>query len=49
MQAFDEAVTLRPAHPRGPVRDILQLQEQLERVMILTAAVFPAVVGERIS
>lgn len=46
VQAFDEAVTLRPAYACGAVLDLLQLQEQLIGVLVFPAAVLAAVVGQ---
>jgi hypothetical protein len=44
VKALGDAVGLRPLDPRGAVLDLLKLQEQLVRVLVGAAAVFPAIV-----
>ena len=46
MEAFDEAVRLRTAHLRRAVFDLLELEEQLVGVTVLTAEELTPVVAE---
>lgn len=46
VQPLDEAVALRPADLRGPMFDLLDLQEQLVRMLIRATAELAAVVRE---
>lgn len=43
VEALGDAIGLRPLDPRSPVLDLFQLQEQLVRVLVGAAAVFPAI------
>jgi hypothetical protein len=48
MEAFDEAVALRPANFRGPMLDPFELQEELVGMLIGSPAELPAVIRENL-